>query len=483
VIAALIALSLAVSTPPQVVTTAGPIIGARQADGSLTFRGIPYARPPIGGLRWKPPQPIRWRKPRRAVVPGVACAQSDYGAWNRLDAIAGREDCLTLEVRTPSLAPAAPLPVMVWIHGGGNRAGSGMGTIDSHIVNHGFVLADFNYRLGALGFLSHPALSAESANHSSGNYGLMDQQAALRWIKANIAKFGGDPARITVFGESAGAQDIGLHLLMPASRGLFARAIEESGTPGFGTRWRTLRSAEVLGDRLAHMAGAPIHADARTLRRLPVARLLRAADTIHVPDLGDDSFIWLQITVDGHVLPASPQQLLAKSSDGRPLIIGTNAQEFATSDISADAKAVIERQFGARAPAILRHYGLSEGAPASPLAITTDLVFRCPAEAVAKARSGSGAPVWLYRYDHRASGKPVVHGSEIRSVLSIGAGGAAPMQGYWLNFARYGDPNGPLLPIWRGYDNSAPTRMIFGQDEAKAEPANGDPVCGDWTLP
>ncbi|WP_242154002.1 carboxylesterase/lipase family protein [Sphingomonas sp. BAUL-RG-20F-R05-02] len=483
-IAILIAASLAASAGPQVDTTQGPVVGTLRADGTLAFRGIPYARPPIGNLRWKPPQSMRWRRPRAAVEPGAPCPQSDYGDWNHHDALSGQEDCLTLEVRTPMLSPLAPLPVMVWVHGGGNRAGSGVGAIESGIVAKGFVLVDFNYRLGTLGFLSHPALSAESPSHVSGNYGLMDQQAALRWIKRNIARFGGDPARITLFGESAGAQDIGLHLLMPASRALFARAIEESGAPGFGVPSRTLGAAEVLGDRLAHLAGAPLHADARTLRTLPVARLLRAADDIHVPDLGDDSFIWLQMTVDGAVLPASPQRLLARSTDRRPLIIGTNSQEFATSDISADPRGVINRSFGTRAPQVLAYYQLSGRDLASPLAITTDLIFRCPAEVMARGRTATGGAVWLYRFDHVGdSGKPVAHGSEITSVLAPGRGGAAPMQTYWLNFARSGDPNGASLPRWSRYHADAPVRMVFGQDVADPQSAAEDVVCRDRTLP
>lgn len=486
-ITGLVAIVLA-ATPvgPLVNTTQGPVVGDRRTDGSVAFRGIPYAQPPVGNLRWKPPQPIRWQKPRLAITPGTACPQSDYGDWNHQAALSGREDCLTLELRTPTLTPASPLPVMVWIHGGGNRGGSGMGTIDSGIVASGVVLVNLNYRLGALGFLAHPALSAESPAHASGNYGLMDQQAALRWIKDNIARFGGDPSRITLFGESAGAQDIGLHLLMPASRGLFARAIEESGTPAFGVRPRTLPSAEALGDRLAQIAGAPPHADARALRRLPVASLLRAADTVHVPGLGDDSFIWLQMTIDGLVLPDTPGHLLARSAGHEPLIIGTNLHEFTTRDIAADAGAVIKARFGPNAPKILDHYGL-EGAPASPesaLAVATDLIFRCPAEAMARARAAAGAPVWLYRFEHVGeSGKPVVHGSEIASIMAAGHGGAAPMQAYWISFARGGDPNGAPAQHWPQYEGSVPKFMVFGQDEALVRDGSADPVCPLVTGP
>ncbi len=198
-------------------------------DGRALFRGIPFAAPPIGRLRWHAPvPPARWQGIRDASRSAPACLQIDYG-WNHTAAANQSEDCLYLDVGTPSVAPSAPLPVMVWIHGGGNRGGSGAGTVESRIVQRGIVLVSIQYRLSALGFLSHPALGTHS-----GNYALMDQQAALRWVRENIAKFGGDPDNVTLFGESAGAQDVGLQMLLPGARSLFAKAIEESGTPGFG---------------------------------------------------------------------------------------------------------------------------------------------------------------------------------------------------------------------------------------------------------
>ncbi|WBO21284.1 carboxylesterase/lipase family protein [Sphingomonas abietis] len=467
-----------VPVAPAVMTSEGPLVGAREADGSIAFRGIPYARPPVGPLRWKPPQPIRWSAPRAAIKAGSACPQSDYGVWNRKDAIAGREDCLTLELRTPTLTPARPLPVMVWIHGGGNRGGSGMGNIDSDLVSHGVVLVDLNYRLGALGFLSHPALSAESPRRASGNYGLMDQQAALRWVKANIARFGGDPARITIFGESAGGQDVGIQRLLPANRGLFAGAIEQSGSPAFGVPTRSLAEAEALGERLARLAGAPADADAATMRSLPVAALLRAGDAVHVPSVGDDSFVWLQMTVDGVVLPDTPSRLLAKAANPAPLIIGTNLHEFTPTDIKGDARAVIRQRFGKDGPTVFAHYGLSKPGPVSEdraLDIATDLIFRCPSEVVARTRSGG--PAWMYRFDHAdADGTPVTHGSDIGSVMHRGTGGAATMQDYWLAFARTGRPEAAGLPAWPRFAASRRMVLHFGQDATAVREAT-DPVC------
>lgn len=473
--------------PTAVATTEGPVTGERRADGTIAFRGIPYARPPVGPLRWKAPQPIRWTVPRAATDWAPACAQADYGEWNRWAATHGSEDCLYLNVRTPSLKPDKPLPVMVWIHGGGNRAGVGNDVIESTLPGRGIVVVSFNYRLGALGFLSHPALSAESPAHASGNYGLMDQQAALRWVKANIARFGGDPARITIFGESAGGQDVGLQTLLPASRGLFARAIEESGTPGFGVPPRTLAQGEELGRRLLALAGAPEGVDAAALRRLPLAAILKANDSVHVPTLGDDSFIWLQMTVDGVVLPDTPARLLASNRGAVPLIIGSNIHEFTTGDIGRDAHAVITTTFGAEAPAVLAYYGLDKPGPVSvgkALDIGTDLIFRCPADVVARTRAAGGAPVWVYIFDHVGpDGTPVNHASEIPSMMMGGTGGAAPLQAFWANFARTGDPNAPGLPDWPRFSTARRLVMHFGQDNAEAMPEPAGAVCSRASLP
>jgi para-nitrobenzyl esterase len=442
---------------PVVATDAGPVRGAVTADGRGLFRAIPFAAPPVGPLRWHAPErPAPWTEVRDATRSAPACPQIDYG-WNHEAAANQSENCLYLDVATPSLTPARPLPVMVWIHGGGNRAGGGAGAVSSPIVRRGVVLVSIQYRLSALGFLSHPALGAQS-----GNYGLMDQQAALRWVRANIRRFGGDPANVTIFGESAGAQDVGLQLLSPGAKGLFAKAIEESGTPGFGLPPRSLQENERIGEMIAEKAGAPAHADAAQLRALPAKALIEAAETTDVPALDDDSFIWLQAVVDGRVLMEPPSASLARGSGGAiPLIIGSNSDELPLHGTAARA---IEQGFGPNAAAAMRLYGLSSpGADtkATDLRIANDLTFRCPSLHVAALRSKAGGRSWHYQFSVPGpDDKPVTHGSEIRFVLGEDGNSTspvAPLAAYWVNFARTGDPNGARLPAWPRFGPDAPT--------------------------
>src|SRR4051794_34778692 len=223
----------------QVVPVGGGTIRGSAWNGSFLFRGIPFAAPPVDVLRWKPPQPvIAWKGVRDATAQPASCVQNDQG-WNYSDYAIGKEDCLTLDVRTPSMT--GKLPVLVWIHGGSNRAGGPNDIVLSDVGNQ-VVIVGVRYRLGIFGFLSHPALTAEQG--ASGNYGIMDQIAALRWVHDNIARFGGDPGNVTIAGESAGAQDVSLLLAAPEANGLFGKAIMESGTPGFGMTFRSLADAE-----------------------------------------------------------------------------------------------------------------------------------------------------------------------------------------------------------------------------------------------
>jgi len=213
--------------------TSGPLRGIARPDGGAEFLGIPYAQPPVGDLRWHEPLPAKpWTEVRTANSFGAPCAQPFMADWNRRDAAAGKEDCLFLNVITSVWPARQPLPVMLWLHGGGNEGGSASSAFynDGTLVNHGVLLVTVNYRLGIFGFFAHPALSAESAHHGSGNYGLMDQILALRWVRDNIANFGGDPNNITMFGNSAGAIDTGLLMTSGLSKDLFQRAIAESGT-------------------------------------------------------------------------------------------------------------------------------------------------------------------------------------------------------------------------------------------------------------
>lgn len=488
----MILLAIALAAGPVVRTDDGPVRGATVASGGAVFRGIPFAKPPIGALRWRAPErPVRWTRPRAAIDEHAACPQIIFGEWNRRASESGDEDCLLLDVQTPTLAPAARLPVMVWIHGGSNRAGGGGLPGDGSIPRAGVVLVSIQYRLGALGFLSHPALSREQGGRS-GNYGLMDQQAALRWVRRNIARFGGDPARVTIAGESAGAMDVGLHMLAPGSRGLFARAIEESGTAGFGTPPRTLAENEALGDQFAGHAGLRTGATAAQLRALPVATVLAADRTIDVPVLADDDYVWLQAIVDGRVLPDTPARLLAAGrTNPAPLIVGMNARELPLHGGPGAAAATVRQAFGDRAETALRLYGLQPGG--TPIVdprlgdvatqLANDLTFRCPAATVASALSGRGGAVWQYQFDHTPPGGTVTHGSEIAYVMRPPAPGEPPMQAYWLNFVKRGDPNGDALPQWPRYTPADRAYMAFDQTRTVAKAGLRDPVCALRSAP
>lgn len=474
---------------PVVAIDTGNVAGERTADGRLLFRGIPFAAPPVGPLRFRPPAPARaWTGIRQATASAPACAQLSDG-WNKANADYSAEDCLYLEVGTPALHPTAPLPVLVWIHGGSNKAGGGAGTIQSSLVKRGMVVVSIQYRLGPLGFMAHPALTAESGTHTSGNYGLMDQQAALRWVRRNVAAFGGDPARVTIAGESAGGQDVGLHQLAPQSAGLFARAIEESGTAGFGWPARDLRTSEGIGEEIAALAGVP-HADAAALRRLPATRLLEAARHIRTPaGLPEPGTVWLQTTVDGQVITEPPATMLARGGGARvPLLIGSNTREIPFYETAGVARAALIQAFGDYPAAAV--YDLADGArpmddltfgPAT-LRAATDVVFTCPAALVAAERTAAGVPVWHYAFGYAPAGSAVAHASEVRFVFGApGEDGipadAAPLQAYWTNFIRTGDPNGPGLARWPDY-GTARQSLVFGAgaphiaDDLRARPCH-----------
>ena len=467
----LLALALA-ATGPVVRTDDGPVRGEAATRGAV-FRGIPFAAPPKGPLRWRAPRrPKRWTQVRATVASHAACPQIVYGDWNRSAANASSEDCLFVDVRTPTLDAAARLPVLVWIHGGSNRAGAGAGTVESRITDQGIVLVSVQYRLGAFGFLSHPALSREQGGRS-GNYGLMDQQAALRWVQRNIARFGGDPTRVTIAGESAGSMDVGLHMLSPGSRGLFRQAIAESGTAGFGTAPRTLRANEAIGTLIAKSAGLPAKATAAQLRALPMTTVLRADEHVDAPELDDDSFVWLQAVVDGKVLPDTPARLFASGRiNPAPLVIGVNAKELTLHGGLPAAAATVHREFGSHADEALRLYGLQAGGtPVSDprlgdvtLQLANDLTFRCPAIAVSNALTQHGGAVWQYQFDYAPPGGTVSHASELGYLFNPPQPGQPPLQAYWVNFVKTGQPNGAGLVRWPAYDRVTRAYMAFDQD-------------------
>lgn len=458
-----VALLLVAAAPaPRVRVTGGTLEGRVAEDGARVFRGIPYAAPPLGALRWRAPHPVRaWHGIRPAADAAPACLQNDYG-WNAGDAAHASEDCLTLDVRTSSLR--GKRPVMVWIHGGSNRAGSARGTVDSRITAQGVVLVAVQYRLGIFGFLAHRGAAAEAGGHA-GNYGLMDQIAALRWVRANIAAFGGDPAKVTIFGESAGSQDVSLLLAAPAARGLFGKAVLQSGTPGFGMPFRTLGDALVLGDQAQRLLGTRGIAG---LRHAPAAALLVADRKLHDPAIAapgsvwNDDMVWLRTQIDGAVLPRSPAALL-RQAPPRPVILGTSVAEFGPAEGSIDLAAALRFGFGARADAVADAYRAPDSRRGGPLlALSTDLIFTCPVDRLANQLAGQGWPVWRYRFDLARDGGRSSHGSELPYLFDGLAIGNQPalLQRLWTRFASDGVPGSD----WPRFTPAAPHGVQFNAE-------------------
>ena len=445
----------------EAIKVDGGLVAGKAWNGSLLFRGIPFAAPPLGPLRWKPPQPVRaWTGVRESLDQPASCIQPDQG-WNHSDFLIQNENCLTLDVRTPALG--GKLPVLVWIHGGSNRAG-GPNDIVLSDVGKQVVIVGVRYRLGVLGFLSHRRLTAEQGE--SGNYGLMDQVAALQWVHRNIVRFGGDPANVTIAGESAGSQDVSLLLTEPAARPLFAKAIMESGTPGFGLGFRSRADAERIGDQLDGLLGTG--GDLRKLRAAPAAAVLAADAKLHDPGAPDDSFIWLHITVDGKAIPADPRRLLV-ASPAKPVIVGSNRLEFGLGGGAAERDHLIAAAFGPRARQVRALYRLDQpNPPPDPRLgsrdeqIATDIIFRCPTAHMASIMAAKGARVWRYEFDAAPNGGKTFHAAEIPYAFgeSTFAKGLS-LKPYWLNFIRSGNPNGPGLPRWRPSTAAAPAHVLF----------------------
>ena len=279
---------------PIVHLSSGSLRGYFQGTTAV-FKGIPYAAPPVGDLRWREPQPPSpWPGVRDATKPGSACVQDPaglgpfiqplaaaYGASYETEPVSSSEDCLYLNVWAPTWPAQGSLPVMVWLHGGSNTLGSGsQSTYDGNsLAAHGVILVTINYRLGVMGFFSHPELTAESPHHSSGNYGLLDQLAALQWVKENIARFGGDPENVTLFGESAGAIDAAMLMASPLSAHLFHRVISESGPPFGVGPIETRAQAESLGELLGKAAPGNSSSPVANLRKLSATDLMQLVNT------------------------------------------------------------------------------------------------------------------------------------------------------------------------------------------------------------
>lgn len=473
------ALILVSCTEPKapVVKVDGGSIQGKAWNGGLLFRGIPFAAPPVGDLRWKPPQPVRvWAGVRESLDQPASCIQNDQG-WNHADFVIGNEDCLTLDVRTPSMS--GKLPVLVWIHGGSNRAGGPNDIIFSDVAEK-VIIVGVRYRLGMFGFLSHRKLTAEQG--ASGNYGLMDQIAALKWVQRNIAKFGGDPANVTIAGESAGSQDVSLMLAAPAARPLFARAIMESGTPLFGLTQRSLHDAEMIGDQADALLNTG--GDLAKLRRASPAAVLAADLKLHDDTLEADDFMWLRTTTDGSVISKSVRQLL-QEAPAKPIIIGSNRIELELPGGPPHRDSLVARSFERNSQAARAYYKLDEADPPEDprlgsrnVQIATDITFRCPATRLATIWAVKGAPVWHYEFDSVPGGGKTAHAAEIS--YAFGTLEYAPglqLKPYWLNFIRSGNPNGGNMPQWPPFTASRPSHVLFSAAGVTPQGALRPEIC------
>ncbi|MGX4804944.1 carboxylesterase/lipase family protein [Bradyrhizobium guangdongense] len=474
-------------------TQAGEVRGQpRDETGVLAFKGIPYAAPPVGPLRWCAPQPpAPWRGVRDALAFGAASLSSlenDPRPGPRA------EDCLTLNVWTSAQEADEKRPVMAWIHGGGFQFGSSANpaTDGRLLAAQGVVVVSFNYRLGIFGFLAHPELDAEAP---SGNYGLQDQLAALHWVKANIAAFGGDPDNVTLFGESAGAMAVGLLMASPLARGLFHKAIAQSGAFWDGRHGplQTYDEARARGLAFARRQGG---ASIAALRSLPPEQLNAAAPWNFARDHVTQAF---SPSIDHHLVPEVPARRFLRGEQMHiPLLAGWNgAEEFpfmsqALPHHRAQAfRAAAEALFGTdRLAEFLKLYPADTDAQAnaSAAALAGDMVIgeQCW-QALRLYHSRTRAPVYGYHFVHTSPYTPIAsHVTEIPFVFGTLTpqrviGCAAPpdeadralarsMMSYWVNFARSGDPNGSGLPPWPAYDESDVVQILGNSIEARPNP-------------
>ena len=474
------ALAMLLMAASPVVTIDGGALRGAEAEGVASFKGIPYAAAPIGPLRWHAPEPpAPWQGEREATALGNDCFQvrlpGDVANTDQLQS----ENCLFLNVWTPKPQAGAKLPVMVWIHGGGFTNGSGGAAIldGSRLAARGVVVVTFNYRLGRFGFFAHPALTKESGAGPTGNWGLMDQIAALQWVKRNIAAFGGDPGNVTIFGESAGGESVNRLMTSLAAKGLFAKGIAASG--GGRNSWPSLAEAEGKGAAFAKDAGVAGD-DPAALRAIPAETVLGKINFIN----SDEARYSGPIT-DGRIVTGDTDVLFAAGKQARiPYVVGSNSDElgFIPAPFLAGFNAKTTAELGAGAEAVRAAYG----SPAAyDRSIASDVTFTEPALALAR-RHAKVAPAWLYRFGYvaEAKRKPDLGASHATDVPyqfdnldKIGAPVSAADQAVakalvdrWVRFAKTGDPG------WPRFAGAAPVKLSIGNDKAEPVPAVEAPV-------
>ncbi len=471
------------------VKTENGMVQGTVEDGLRVYRGIPFAAPPVGKLRWKAPQPAqKWKGVLLAYKFGPASIQNNPALANLAPP---SEDCLYLNVWTPAKGDKDKLAVMVWIHGGGFVAGATAEQLyqSEHLAKKGVVVVSMGYRLGILGFMAHPALSAENDKKVSGNYGLLDMIEGLKWVQQNISAFGGDPGRVTIFGESAGGIAVSMLCASPLARGLFHGAISQSGgsfgpvraNGGPGENMQSLADAEKAGSAWALKEGA---ATAAELRKLPADKLI-----IAMPGQG---LGWPMM--DGYVIPDDQYRLYeAGKYNDTPVLVGYNSDEGASFPVEPTSEAYVKstkERYGRFAERLLELYPPGKGKPAKTARdLMRDTAFGWHTWTWARLQTKTGkSKAFLYYFDHHPeypvdspkAGFGAAHSDEMPFVFykfglpgrpaksDIDVAMSEMIISYWTNFAKYGDPNGKGLPEWPVYNDAKPQSMHFLYDRAEA---------------
>ncbi|RKP53772.1 carboxylesterase family protein [Pararobbsia silviterrae] len=493
----LLVAALSAHADTNVVTTQSGRVAGSTDDGVESFKGIPYAQPPIGALRWRAPQPVHpWQGVKQATAYGKDCLQEPFPGDAAPLGVGLSENCLFVNVWRPAQAQAAKRPVMVWIYGGGFvNGGSSPGVYSgSEFAKQGIVFVSFNYRVGRFGFFAHPSLTAANADHGLlGNYGLMDQIAALKWVQANIEQFGGDPKNVTIFGESAGGFSVASLLTSTLTDGLFNRAIIESGsgrhniTPGL-----TLKQAEDSGVAFAtanHIDGTGEQALDK-LRKLPAAKVVNGLNmaTMRVPTYAGPM-------IDGTLVTGEPQDVYQTGAFHKvPLIVGANGADLGFPPKAATLDDALAPLGAAKKEAARAAYDPNGTAKPDDVAmmIASDQFMAEPARFVARTFSAAGAPTWEYRFGYVADSMKkqwpgAVHASEIPyafntlearydgDVTADDLAVANQMHAYWVNFAKHGDPNGEGLPQWTRYSAEHDNVLWFASEGAAQTREVADP--------
>jgi para-nitrobenzyl esterase len=480
----------------QVKIASGTIAGTVE-NGVSSFKGVPYAAPPVGDLRWRPPQPVRpWPGVKVTTEYGHDCAQLPFPGDAAPLGTPPAEDCLVLNVWRPAQRTTARLPVMVWIHGGGFvNGGSSPAVYDgSPFARRGIVFVSFNYRLGRFGFFAHPALSKASPAGPLGNYGYQDQIAALRWVQANIAAFGGDPGNVTVFGESAGGISVLTLLTSPAARGLFHKAVVESGAgrnnllpprPIRGADKSGTPSAEAVGVAFAKANGITGEdaAALAALRALPAEKVIAG---LNMSTMTNPTYAGPML--DGSVVVESIEDALEAGRFARvPVMVGANSADIGFS--SATSMEAIFAPFGENAAKARALYdpGKTNKVREVGTAVAADQMMIEPARFIARAIAAAGRPSYHFRFSYVAEsmrkewpGAP--HASEIPFVLDTVEARygknltpadkkmAESVNAYWAAFAKTGNPNGAGRPTWPACKGAGDDLIDFTNDGIKAGP-------------